>query len=50
MEYEKVVSNNLFAFINRSFTAVLLVILLIACQQMPENNNVEGVQLEYQAN
>lgn len=50
MEYEKVVSNNLFAFINRSFTAVLLVVLLIACQQMPENNNVKGIQLEYQAN
>ena len=50
MEYKKVVSNNLFAFINRSFTAVLLVILLIACQQMPENNNAKGVQQEYQAN
>jgi hypothetical protein len=50
MEYEKVVSNNLLAFINRLFTAVLLVVLLIACQQMPENNNAEGFQLEYQAN
>ena len=50
MEYEKVVSNNFFAFINRLFTAVLLVVLLFACQQMPESNNVEGVELKYQAN
>ena len=44
---EKIVSDNLFAFINRLFTAVLLVVLLIACQQMPEGNDAKGVQFEY---
>lgn len=42
-----VVSNNLITLINRMSTAVLLVVLLFACQQMPENQNREGSQKEY---
>lgn len=50
MESIRVVSNNLLALINRLFTAILLVVLLFACQQMPESNNIEGIQSEYQTN
>ncbi|MGB5634533.1 MAG: hypothetical protein WBM86_17370 [Waterburya sp.] len=35
--------------INRLFTAILLVLLLFACQKMPENRNVEGIQFDHQA-
>ena len=45
---KKLVSNDLFAFINRLFTAVLLVVLLIACQQMPEGNDAKGIQFGHQ--
>jgi hypothetical protein len=30
------------------FTAVMLVALLIACQEMPENNNFGDIQIERQ--
>ncbi|MEM8723217.1 MAG: hypothetical protein AAGE84_28690 [Cyanobacteria bacterium P01_G01_bin.39] len=42
-------SNSLVTLINRLITTVLLVALLFACQQMPENNT-EGTQVEQQAN
>jgi hypothetical protein len=32
-------SKNAFNFLNRFVTASMLVVSLIACQQMPENNN-----------
>lgn len=43
----EVVSNELLILINRLFTTVLLVALLFACQQMPENK-IEPIQLERQ--
>jgi hypothetical protein len=43
------VSNDLFSILNRLFTAVLLVILLFACQDMPDGRKVDGVQLKYQS-
>ena len=46
----KIVPNDLPTLINRLFTAVLLVVLLFACQKMPENRNVEGTQFESQTN
>ena len=42
-------SKNLPALINRLFTASLLVVVLIACQE-PESRNIEGIKLEHQAN
>jgi hypothetical protein len=50
IESINVVSNNLLTLINRLFTAVLLVVLLFACQQTPENNNSKGGQMELQTN
>jgi hypothetical protein len=49
MESIKVVSNDLFSLLNRLFTAILLVILLFACQDMPDGRKVDGVQLKYQS-
>jgi hypothetical protein len=45
----KVVSNDLFTLFNRLFTAVLLVVLLFACQEMPNGGKVDRVQLKYQS-
>lgn len=42
-------SSDLLPLINRLFTAVLLVVLLFACQKMPEGENFEGIKFEYQA-
>ena len=39
LEDYNVVSSQLFASINRLFTAVLLVVLLISCQEIPQNNS-----------
>ena len=36
-----VVSSQFFTSINRLFTAVLLVVLLISCQEIPQNNLLE---------
>ena len=46
-----VVLDNLFTLINHLFTAVLLVILLFACQE-PENQieGIEGIEFEHQVN
>ncbi len=41
LEDYKVVSSQLFASLNRLFTAVLLVALLISCQEIPQNNFLE---------
>lgn len=49
MESIKVVSNDLFSLLNRLFTAILLVVLLFACQDMPEGKKVDGFQLQYQS-
>jgi hypothetical protein len=49
MESIKVVSNDLFSLLNRLFTAILLVILLFACQDMSDGRKVDGVQLKYQS-
>ena len=46
LEDYKVVSNQLFASINRLFTAVLLVVLLISCQEIPQDNNLWETPLE----
>ncbi|MEM7760246.1 MAG: hypothetical protein AAF298_19275 [Cyanobacteria bacterium P01_A01_bin.40] len=46
----EVVPNDLLTLINRLFTAILMVLLLFACQQMPESQNREGFQFEHQAN
>lgn len=46
----KVVSNDLPTLTNRLFTAVLLVVLLFACQKTPESRNVEGTQFDHQTN
>ena len=35
---------------NRLFTAAMLVALLIACQQMPEQDRLGDIQLEQLAN
>ena len=43
-----VVFDNLFTLINHLFTAILLVILLFACQEMPESR-IEGIELEHQS-
>ena len=48
MEGMNIVSNDLFTLINHLFTAVLLVVLLFACQEMPESRNIDGIQLEHQ--
>lgn len=40
-------SNDLLILINRLFTTALLVLLLFACQQMPENK-IEPIQFERQ--
>ena len=47
MYYEdiEIVSTKLVTIGNRLFTAAMLVALLIACQEMPENN-FEGIQIE----
>ncbi|MEM7594066.1 MAG: hypothetical protein AAF383_21580 [Cyanobacteria bacterium P01_A01_bin.83] len=42
-------SNNLLALINRLITTVMLVVMLFACQQMPENS-IDGTQLQHQTN
>ncbi|MGL5940949.1 MAG: hypothetical protein ACRC2S_11230 [Waterburya sp.] len=42
-------SNNFVMVGNRLFTALMLVALLIACQEMPENNNFGDIQIERQA-
>ncbi|MCC0179510.1 hypothetical protein I4641_21350 [Waterburya agarophytonicola K14] len=34
---------------NRLLTAAMLVALLIACQEMPENNNFGGIKIEHPA-
>jgi len=44
------VSNNLLILINRLSTAVLLVVMLFACQNMPETDRVEGFEFEDRAN
>ncbi len=46
----KIVPNDLPTLINRLFTAVLLVVLLFACQEIPESRNVEGTQFDHQTN
>ena len=46
----EIVSSKFVAFINRLFTAVMLVALLIACQDMPENNNLGDIQIEHLSN
>ena len=46
----KVVPNDLPTLTNRLFTAVLLVVLLFACQKMPESRNIEGTQFDRQTN
>ena len=43
-------SNDLLTLINRLSTAVLLVVLMIACQQMPDSQTRDGTPSEYQAN
>ena len=45
----RVVSNQLLASLNRLFTAVLLVVLLISCQEIPHNNSnsILKTQLEH---
>lgn len=49
LEDYKVVSSQLFASINRLFTAVLLVVLLISCQEIPQDNNLLETQLEHRS-
>lgn len=49
LEDLKIVSNNFVTVANRLFTALMLVALLIACQEMPENNNFGDIQIERQA-
>ena len=41
----------MFASLNRLFTAVLLVVLLISCQEMPHNNSnsLLETQLEHRS-
>ena len=39
-------SSKIVTITNRLFTAVMLVALLIACQEMPEDNNFGGTDLE----
>ncbi len=43
-------TSDLLTLINRLFTAVLLVVLLFACQRMPESKSLKEIQYEYQAN
>lgn len=44
-------STNLAGVINRVFTSVMLVVLLISCQEMPEGNSHKNIiQLERLAN
>ncbi|MGF1590177.1 MAG: hypothetical protein ACFCU7_13205 [Pleurocapsa sp.] len=43
-------SSDFLTLINRLFTAVLLVVLLFACQQMPESKSLDEIQYEYQVN
>jgi len=47
MEIIKVVPNDLFTLINHLFTAILLVVLLFACQE-PENQKIEGIHFKYE--
>ncbi|HEY9769909.1 MAG TPA: hypothetical protein V6C71_15675 [Coleofasciculaceae cyanobacterium] len=42
-------SSKLLSLINHLFTAVLLVVLLFACQKISEGKNFEGIKLEYPA-
>jgi len=49
MESIKVVSDDLFTLFNRLFTAVLLVVLLFSCQEMPDGRKVDRVQFKYQS-
>ena len=42
-------SSKFVAFTNRLFTAVMLVALLIACQEMPESN-IGDIQIEHSTN
>ena len=42
-------SSQLFASINRLFTAVLLVVLLISCQEIPQDNNFSETLLEHES-
>ena len=46
LEDYNVVSSQFFASINRLFTAVLLVVLLISCQEIPQDNNLLKTPLE----
>ncbi|MEL7074583.1 MAG: hypothetical protein AAGM46_01470 [Cyanobacteria bacterium J06582_2] len=39
--------DNLFTLINHLFTAILLVILLFACQE-PKNQKIEGIPFKYE--
>ncbi|MEL6493510.1 MAG: hypothetical protein AAFQ41_00100 [Cyanobacteria bacterium J06623_7] len=39
--------NNFWTLINHLFTSILLVVLLFACQKMPENGNINRTQLEH---
>ncbi len=47
LEAIKIVSTNLVGVINRLLTSVMLVVLLISCQDMPKNSGHLGIiQLE----
>lgn len=48
-EVREVVSSKL-VVVNRLFTAVMLVVLLIACQEMPESESFGDIKLENLAN
>ncbi|MEM8829269.1 MAG: hypothetical protein AAGE96_07925 [Cyanobacteria bacterium P01_G01_bin.19] len=41
-------SNKVVTVGNRLLTAIMLVALLIACQEMPQNNNFDGTEIEQQ--
>jgi hypothetical protein len=43
------VSSNYVTVANRLFTAMMLVVLLIACQEMPDNDGLIDIQIEHQA-
>lgn len=43
LEAIKIVSTNLVGVINRLLTSVMLVVLLISYQEMPENSDYSGI-------
>ena len=49
LEDYKAVSSQLLASLNRLFTAVLLVVLLISCQEIPQDNHFFETQLEHES-